>query len=144
MLLKEPFKHSCVCSLVSVTFPFRRPARHQLCHSARGHLKPGQYMYCRLFCNSPVQMLPPQSTSELYKKQRDIYIDLVKLTLWWWKPQFSFSGWYFSVELQHCIYVHFAFKMFCVVLQHLRNSQEPLIFLQTVVCKLTTKLTVPE
>lgn len=88
-------------------------------------------------------MLPPRSTNDLVRKLCDIYIDNSHVNFVVAKASvFHFLAGICNVELQHCIYVHFAFKMFCVVLQHLRNSQGPLIFLQTVVCKLMTKLTV--
>ena len=46
-----------------------------------------------LFGHPAVQMLP----SMTWMQSSDIYIDMVKLTLWWWKPQFFISWLVFAV-----------------------------------------------
>ena len=88
-----------------------------------------------LFGHPAVQTLP----SMTWMQSSDIYIDMVKLTLWWWKPQFFISWLVFAVwNCNTAFTCIFALKC-SVVLQHLRNSQRALIFLQTLVCKMRAK-----
>lgn len=80
----------------------------------------------------------PLGTPATCIQSSDIYIDMVKLTLWWWKPQIFISCLVFPVWNCNTAFTCILFFKCYVVLQHLRNSQGPLIFLQTLVSKLKT------
>lgn len=137
--LKEQHKCSCVCSLAcqrhpSISTPSSASAECAVCADT---FSPDST--CSLWL-SPLwpcccAMLP----SVTWIQSSDIYIDMVKLTLWWWKPQFFISWLVFAMwNCNTAFTCIFALKC-SVVLQHLRNSQRPLIFLQTLVCKMRAK-----
>lgn len=94
MILKELFKHSCVCSLVSATFPSQCPTQHQLCALCMQNLSPNS-TYCPwllpLWPHSCADADTTKCRLLAYKAVIDVYIDMVKLTLWWCKPQFFIS-----------------------------------------------------
>lgn len=75
-----------------------------------------------------LEMLPPGSQAT-WIQSNGIYIDMVKLTLGNENLSFSFPGWYFQFEIATLHLRAFLPFKCSVVLQHLRNSQGPLIFI---------------
>lgn len=140
MILKELLKHSCVCSLVSATFPSQRPTQHQLCALCMQNLETQQFMLSMAIASLATLLCRCGRHRTLITciQSSDIYIDMVKLLCGGESLSFSFPAWYLQCGIA-TLHLRAFLPLKCsVVLRHLINSQGPLIFLQTRVYKLMT------